>query len=80
MKMIIYTKGWTAKDATSTPLVFNTKDIFYVKGLGFSSRKSIVVLRDGGGNLVELTVEASAEELADKMDGNWWELCGNVQV
>lgn len=78
--MIIYTKGWTAKDSTPTPLVFNTKDIFYVKQLGFSSRRSIVVLRDGGGNQVEFTVEASAEELAEKMDGNWWELCGDVQL
>ena len=78
--MVIYTKGWTAKDSTPTPLVFNTKDIFYVKQLGFSSRRSIVVLRDGGGSLVEFTVEASAEELAEKMDGNWWELCGDVQL
>ena len=43
--MIIYTKGWTAKDATTTPLVFNTKDIFYVKELSFSSKRSRVVLR-----------------------------------
>ena len=78
--MIIYTKGWTAKDATTTPLVFNTKDIFYVKELSFSSKRSRVVLRDGGGSLVEFTVEASAKELADKMDENWWELCGDVQL
>lgn len=76
--MIIYTKGWTAKDATTTPLVFNTKDIFYVKEL--PSKRSRVVLRDGSGSLVELTVEASAKELADKMDENWWELCGDVTV
>lgn len=76
--MTIYTKGWTVKDATSAPLVFNTKDIFYVKEL--PSGRSMVVLRDGSGSLVEFTVEASAKELANKMDGNWWELCGNVQL
>ena len=75
--MIIYTKGWTVKDAVTSPLVFNTKDIFYVREL--PSGRSRVTLRDGGGNLVELTVEASAEELADKMDGKW-ELCGNVKL
>lgn len=76
--MIICTKGWTVKDATTAPLVFNTKDIFYVREL--PSGRSKVVLRDGCGSLVEFTVEASAKELADKMDGNWWELCGNVQL
>lgn len=66
--MIIYTKGWTVKDITTSPLVFNTKDIFYVREL--PSGRSEVVLRDGGGSLVELTVEASAKQLADKMDKN----------
>lgn len=75
--MIIYTKGWTAKDGITSPLVFNTKDIFYVKEL--PSGRSRIILRDGGGNQVELTVEASAKELADKMDGKW-ELCGDVKL
>lgn len=78
--MVIYTKGQTEKNITSTPIVFDTKDIFYVKELGFSPRRTMVVLRDGRGNLAELTVEASAKELADKMDENWWELCGDVTV
>ena len=76
--MIIYTKGWTVKDAITSPLVFDTKDIFYVREL--PSGRSRVTLRDGGGNLVELTVEASAKELADKMDENWWEFCGDVKL
>ena len=76
--MVIYTKGWTAKDITTSPLVFNTKDIFYVREL--PSGRSKVVLQDGCGSLVELTVEASAKQLADKMDENQWESCGNVQL
>ena len=71
--MIIYTKGWTAKNVTSTPIVFDTKDIFYIKELGFSPRRSMVVLRDSSGSLVELTVEASAKELAEK----WMKIGGS---